>query len=808
VGKPKASEAPKNDAAAQAETLSELRAFYLYGPSGPSRLVHASEKWPTPALLDRYRDLHKIRHDYPLCLAPGDGESPARPLAGIVDEVVTAAADESDEGRRLERRIYQLEAAVKRLLDKVPGAKLSVLWRRAAEEIAGAPGLARGDREMLKQDMNVALGALTTDGELLPCAPNAAERLFSASLEADWRDRSAAWRGDIDRLIEGLKAILAADFSRSPEAKSPEHLEAAVGAKDSVDFEAMSTILRSSDLGKPIPEARRKRIESALEILDEFRPIYRGDGDGRQREPAVSLGAEISERGCAGARDAFDARLRAFAVFFKAVRIAQLETSNRYHENVHDPFFERFGPAHLTADEIDLCPPLAVVLDSAFLSGPEKSELIDLLGSGLPVKILAAVDDLIDPRSASGGMSISYGWGARVAAAAAALGEVYVVQAPISDPRSIQRAMRAGLRHRGSALFVVYSANREHQPGLSTFHAAAASTESRTLPAFIYDPGRSNTLAGRTDVSLNPRPEAPWSVESFEFVTPSGEEASEELAFTPADFLLCDVRFSRHFWRVPPSFWHPDMISAAEFLGLDENAAAAKVPFLTAVTPDGEVVRVVPTRAVIAFARRSERAWRSLREMGGIENSFAAEALARERAAIDEERSKEIRLARERYDAELGKNVGDLTQEIVRRIVDRIVSGGPDAAFLSAPPADASVRAGASAFPAAALQPGDGGAAVSQARPEPGDEPEVSFDDPYIDTPLCTSCNECTNLNRAMFSYNANKQAYIKDASAGTFRELVAAAEKCPVHIIHPGKPKNAAEPGLEELIERAARFN
>ena len=58
-----------------------------------------------------------------------------------------------------------------------------------------------------------------------------------------------------------------------------------------------------------------------------------------------------------------------------------------------------------------------------------------------------------------------------------------------------------------------------------------------------------------------------------------------------------------------------------------------------------------------------------------------------------------------------------------------------------------------------------------------------------------------------MFAYNDNKQAYIKDPDAGTFRELVEAAEACQVAVIHPGKPRNPDEPGLEELVERAQAF-
>ena len=58
-----------------------------------------------------------------------------------------------------------------------------------------------------------------------------------------------------------------------------------------------------------------------------------------------------------------------------------------------------------------------------------------------------------------------------------------------------------------------------------------------------------------------------------------------------------------------------------------------------------------------------------------------------------------------------------------------------------------------------------------------------------------------------MFGYDANKQASIVNPDAGTYRQLVEAAESCQVSIIHPGKPRNPNEPGLEELLARAEPF-
>lgn len=77
----------------------------------------------------------------------------------------------------------------------------------------------------------------------------------------------------------------------------------------------------------------------------------------------------------------------------------------------------------------------------------------------------------------------------------------------------------------------------------------------------------------------------------------------------------------------------------------------------------------------------------------------------------------------------------------------------------------------------------------------------------YIESARCTTCNECTNLNGKLFAYNADKQAYIKDVKAGTFAQLVTAAERCPVAIIHPGTPLNPREKDLAKWVERAKRF-
>jgi hypothetical protein len=100
--------------------------------------------------------------------------------------------------------------------------------------------------------------------------------------------------------------------------------------------------------------------------------------------------------------------------------------------------------------------------------------------------------------------------------------------------------------------------------------------------------------------------------------------------------------------------------------------------------------------------------------------------------------------------------------------------------------------------------------AAEESAAEPPEEAVVKehvADEPWIETARCSTCNECTAINDRMFAYNENKQAFIKDPDAGTFRELIEAAETCQVAVIHPGKPRNPNESGLEELVERANAF-
>ena len=79
---------------------------------------------------------------------------------------------------------------------------------------------------------------------------------------------------------------------------------------------------------------------------------------------------------------------------------------------------------------------------------------------------------------------------------------------------------------------------------------------------------------------------------------------------------------------------------------------------------------------------------------------------------------------------------------------------------------------------------------------------------PWIETPSCTGCDECIQINPKIFAYNADKKAVIKNPEGGPYRDLVKAAERCTARVIHPGLPRNRSEKGIDKWIKRGEKYN
>ena len=135
----------------------------------------------------------------------------------------------------------------------------------------------------------------------------------------------------------------------------------------------------------------------------------------------------------------------------------------------------------------------------------------------------------------------------------------------------------------------------------------------------------------------------------------------------------------------------------------------------------------------------------------------------------------------------------------VARIVSSLLGGGSAAIGELA----AAVAAGAPAVAAGSPAAASGAPAVSSVAPAPAPGSGV-----WLDSALCTSCDECVRKYPSIFVYDSDKQATIKNPRGGSFRDLVRAAEACPARVIHPGEPWNVQEKDLAAWVERARKFD
>jgi hypothetical protein len=709
-----------------------------------------------PALFAGYRDLAALRHDFPLVLVAGDRDAVAvRSLSGIVDEVLTEVAPRGITGERLRKHALALEREIRALVAAGRSGLLSELWADAAERVGGK------DHENAEEILRYTAAALKLDGEVVGCDVVMPARFTAHLWEAAHAAKARTFRKAVDTLTVRLSDILRTAFIHSAAGQQPGALRASLGGahQQMFDFDAMSRLVARRAPKDELSPARRQRIESSLAALRGQR-FFADPKAAPSPDAIVPFGFRFED--CASAVEAFLARLPALVETVRALAVGELESEGRYVEADHDPFFEAFGEHSLAPDDLALFPDYLVCIPPDRNAAPENANLIEMLSSGLPVKVIVETRDLLE-ESAWGAGHFAFGVrSVRLGMTAMGLGGVFVVQTPSSNLLRLRGPIARALAHRGPALFSVYSGAGDPAAGIPQYLTAAAAIESRAFPPFSYNPFAGDNIAARFSLENCPQPEADWPVEAFAYADEAWQRVSEPLAFTFADFVLCDRRYAAHFARVPRERWNPRMRPVAEWLALPDKDAAECVPCLLAIDADDVLHRVLVDARLVDAVRRARTLWHRLREQGGVHNSHAEQLLAREKAAWEAQKRKEI-------DA---------------------LKAAATAILATADPAPAGEEA-----------------SLPEPAADAADVPAHSPDETWIETARCPSCNECQLINDKLFLYNENKQAYIGDLKAGTYRQLVEAAESCQVSIIHPGKPINPNEPGLDELMERARAF-
>ena len=750
-----------------------------------------------PALLFRLRDLSKIRYDYPICLADSAEDHPAIALKEIFDHLLEKLERQGDEGEMLTRDLLKMEALIKIFVEKHGKMRLSNAWERAAKQLHKENHAPAADKTQRDKRLADALAKLEIDGWLMPYGTETVLQLFQSAGQNIWQKKSQSVKTEVEQLVITLSEILDADNQLSRQAQNSDRLQAAMGKSDApeMDFGKLSALIAESHLREALSPQRRQRIETVLKSLTSLQNEF---FSAATNAPGAS---DSVAQNCGDALAIFQSKRRHWLDLCKNMRIARLDLANKYLPEKHDGIFENFTEDFLSAEEKSLFPPVFLTLSATELSSEDKAKLVEILASDWKIKILFHIENLSGNDGASSEKVNA--WAMNAAKMALNLNSAFVMQTPAANVPQLIASVEEGSRFSGPALFSIFMPEDNAKIALPGYLISAAASDARVFPAFTFDPEGEN-LRERFSLKNTLQLERLWPETDLEYESADGEKVNEALAFTAADFLAASQNPTADFLPIPRKYWGEILLPLKEFLPL-QSEDTEHLPYLKMVDSDGLLWRVIPSARVVDFANKIANNYRFLQELGGINNSHANYLLAREKEQLAAAAQKEIDDLRKAHEAEMSQTVDELSREIVSRIAAGLLREGTN--MPAAYPARATSQP-VVATPEIITETAPEIAESPTPAAEPEEDEDLSFDEPYIDTPLCTSCNECTDKNSLMFAYDENKQAFIKDATAGTFRELVEAAEKCPAHIIHPGKPKNPDEPGLDELIKRAEKFN
>jgi len=548
----------------------------------------------------------------------------------------------------------------------------------------------------------------------------------------------------------------------------------------------------------------------------------------------------------------FEGHMRKMADGFIDVRRARLMLSGEYDPEIHEPFFTKFDWEQFSDHEFALCPPLFAVGGDGAMMDIGFQNLSRLLATNKPIRVMV-VDTQV--YSNTGGQACTSGFTGQISDMAAfgadhhgkeenrkelsllaiAHRGAFVVQSSQGAATHMLANVLKGLGARRPSIFILNTpCPVEWGIGDSDApDAARLALESRAVPHLVYDPEGGPDLADCLDLEGNPDMEEDWTSYELHYRVsdhdsdrvPDGDEAGADqtmtIPLTIADWAVHEARFRKHFQPVSADDSSTEWVPFHEYVALDPEGRSDKSPFIYSTDAEMHLGRIGVSEEIVTLAEDRLGFWNQLREMAGVVPSAKARNVLESAAEADLERKTEA--LRAEYEIKMANLQAQYPQLVARRMAEGLLRNAsdltiaqileqaetlPTTAPIAAPiPLDIDTTG-----PSPDLKI-EVDAAPQAPRPIQAATPEADEDDdlamePYIDTDLCTTCDDCIKLNKQLFAYDENKQAYIQDPHAGTFKQIVMAAEACPVEIIHPGTPLDPNEKNLENLLKRAERFN
>ena len=664
-----------------------------------------------------------------------------------------------------------------------------------------------GALETLLLDKKNYMGMVGGDGACLGCGEKTVVHLFTATVEALMQPRVKKQVEKLEDLIARLDQHVRLKLAGSMDLSDSERVDEALEKlkNSDVTLAALSEKLDERHAG---PTLDADWLRWVTQLLAKLKHLHWQYTEGTARRGRCSMGI-INSTGCSSvwgstypfnpypfpwannlfqdspsmAMGVFEGHMSKMAEGFKAVRMAEIELNGGYKKEKHEEFFKYFDWKQFDGDEFHLCPPVVAIGGDGAMYDIGFQNLSRMMMSGKPIKVL-----ILDTQvySNTGGQACTSGFTGQVsdmaqygkafhgkeevrkeiALIAMAHRTTYVMQSSISNPTHLIEGFIDGINAKRPALFNIYTpCMPEHGVGDDLAeHQSKLAVESRAYPLIRYNPDNGVIPEECFDIGGNPAIDADWPSYTIEYTDEQGGKDHMQAPLTFADFAVTEARFRKQFRTAPRDTWNENMVLLAEYLELAPEDREGKFPFIWAVDRKNRLIRVIPAEPIVRSCEDRRNFWRMVKSLAGI------------REQVDTAR------IIEQAKAEFAQNLAEKLMQLV----------------------------------------GDGGVLVGEPLPH-GRPPVVTaeavaqpvqkaadngYAAPWIDSSLCTSCNECIDINAKIFAYDEHGHAYVKNAKGGPYKDLVRAAEKCTSQVIHPGTPWDPNEKDLDKLLKRAAKYN
>ena len=780
-------------------------------------------------LLAPYENMKAVSYDYPLWIAEKSENIPDglfMPVAELLHGALKTFAPEKNQAKTLRDNIPRLEMYFRDVMS-VSGQpeKFEQILASALEKTRIKLALTGEESKAFEADLKKLSSHLPVSGTVVGFSGDAVFYVLAALLKANHSSAQTTVNEEIKQLTSSLKELLLVEKSNLPDERKPERLQQSLGFSSKlINPNSLAEVLPESASVSMSPE-RMQRIQKTLEIISDpenrfwtkdalllvHESNYKRSGfSWEDCFPDSSVSSYKDGSAAETAAEIFEKQMEIASKIIAAIRIAKMEIDDHYRTEIHDQFFQNFNWKRMGQEELSLVPPVILLEEESSLKD-NPQVLSRLLLSAKPINVIVLKNSPLQNNteifsSLNPEDDQAFGFRQELGLLAVSHRKAFVSQASVSHLEHLIQSFSTGIKTALPSFFNVLAPKTTAEHADQTFLVAGAAVESREFPLFSYDPNRGLEWGSRFLVSANPQPEQEWPIYELDVCSEDGTESSLSLAFTPADFMVLSADAKNYYLDVPAQFWSEDsLLPLAEYLRLPLKDTHDKLPFLWTIDEQRVLHRILPNIMLTEICRERLDAWSFVQDFGGSNNYHAKLAAEQARAEAELETEKKIAELEVKHQAELEQ----VRQQTAGEAMERLTAVLMDLDPLSVLPSGKAVKA---AKPEELTPMKSAEQNLAQLVEDTEEDEEVAdeeiSEEAWLETFRCTTCNECTEMSPAVFDYNEDKQAFIKDINAGTFKELVLAAEECPAKCIHPGQPFNPDEAGLEDLIKRAAVFN